>query len=439
MDDRLLLDCGPETPRAALRHQGSLQSLSHIAITRDSPDHSAPMALLSRSWAKNAEPFTVIGPPSVIASWSSWTSPTDQVRWQVAMPGDVIPVAHYELRVLAATQDDTEAVIYDVTCSDNTRLLYAPSIVPLPQGTVTATAGRDFDLVLLAVPFPDQDNAQGKSGENDAHSVFPQNVIRLGEVGAVTKRTKIIPVDLSHHSPPDLLKKIASWGGQVVDDGHAFSLARVFPSPAHTPAQPPQRVTTPPLPLRTLILGGARSGKSAFAERLLAGANVTYVATGPRSHDSDPDWQARVQSHQARRPAHWRTIETTDINAALYAADGPVLVDCLSLWLTDLMSRCGAWRDSPGWVDALDSHIDALVIAWQATTVPVVAVSSEVGSGVIPGTTSGRLFRDWLGVVNTRLSLASDRVLLVIAGRYLDLSAPPAINTDIASTLKGEL
>jgi hypothetical protein len=95
------------------------------------------------------------------------------------------------------------------------------------------------------------------------------------------------------------------------------------------------------------------------------------------------------------------------------------------MWLTSVMSQCGAWDDAPGWQSALDRRVDALVEAWHGVQVPVVAVSNEVGSGVVPGTRSGRLFRDQLGRLNTRISAASERVLLVVAGRALDLTAVP--------------
>ena len=107
---------------------------------------------------------------------------------------------------------------------------------------------------------------------------------------------------------------------------------------------------------RVLVLGGARSGKSLTAERLLAARDqVDYVATGAAPDASDPEWAARVATHQQRRPPHWATLETLDLESVLAAPDlsarqlaTPVLVDCLSTWLAGVMDECGLWSAAPG-------------------------------------------------------------------------------------------
>jgi adenosylcobinamide kinase/adenosylcobinamide-phosphate guanylyltransferase len=176
---------------------------------------------------------------------------------------------------------------------------------------------------------------------------------------------------------------------------------------------------------RVLILGGARSGKSRHAERLLAAhPEVIYLATGQPPSAADPEWADRVKTHQERRPAHWRTVETVDVAAALRSADAPVLVDCLGTWLTRLCDQTGAWESAPGWRQRTDEQLDGLLDAWRAARVPVVAVSNEVGSGVVPETASGRLFRDELGSLNRRVAEASDKVLLMVAGRAIELENP---------------
>lgn len=173
---------------------------------------------------------------------------------------------------------------------------------------------------------------------------------------------------------------------------------------------------------RTLILGGARSGKSRRAERLLAEhAEVIYLATGYPPSAADGEWAERVRLHQERRPEGWRTVETVDVASALRSADAPVLVDCLGTWLTRVCDDSGAWEQAPGWRERTGEQVDGLLQAWRAARVPVVAVSNEVGSGVVPETPSGRLFRDELGALNTRVAEASDRVLLMVAGRALEL------------------
>lgn len=186
---------------------------------------------------------------------------------------------------------------------------------------------------------------------------------------------------------------------------------------------------------RVLLLGGARSGKSAAAEAMAAAAAadrpVTYVATADRRPD-DPDWAARIAAHRQRRPAHWRTVESADPAAAI--AHGGVadviLVDCFALWLTRAMDAVHAWDDDAWAADAaaqLTDRADALVAAWRAASATVIGVSNEVGMGVVPATTSGRRFRDELGRLNVALAAAADEVYLVVAGRLLPLARAGAV------------
>jgi adenosylcobinamide kinase/adenosylcobinamide-phosphate guanylyltransferase len=158
---------------------------------------------------------------------------------------------------------------------------------------------------------------------------------------------------------------------------------------------------------RTLVLGGSRSGKSAFAESLLAGEPaVEYVATA-LADPRDAEWTARIAAHRAGRPPHWSTLETSDVAEVLRRDGVAVLIDSITLWLS-------AGLDDP-------ARVDALCGAWGASARRVVAVSDEVGSGVVPATDTGRLFRDALGVLNQRLAAAADDVHLVVAGLPLRL------------------
>jgi adenosylcobinamide kinase/adenosylcobinamide-phosphate guanylyltransferase len=164
------------------------------------------------------------------------------------------------------------------------------------------------------------------------------------------------------------------------------------------------------------VLGGARSGKSHYAETLLAGTDdVDYVACGAAPGDDD-EWAERIALHRARRPASWRTVETLDLPDVLGRRGPPVLVDCLTTWLAGTMDDCGVWAGRPGADERLAAAVDAVVAAWSGAHRRVVGVSNEVGSGIVPATPSGRRFRDELGVLNARLAAASDRVVLVTAG-----------------------
>ncbi len=160
----------------------------------------------------------------------------------------------------------------------------------------------------------------------------------------------------------------------------------------------------------SLVLGGARSGKSAVAERLCErpGA-VTYVATAVVPED-DGDFVARVAAHRARRPPTWTTVEAGPaevVDAVQQAAAGPVLVDSLTTWVA-------ASADF-----AVDG--DGLCAAMSQRTGDLVVVSDEVGLGVHPATEAGRRFRDSLGLLNQAVAEVADRVLLVVAGRVLPL------------------
>jgi adenosylcobinamide kinase / adenosylcobinamide-phosphate guanylyltransferase len=175
-------------------------------------------------------------------------------------------------------------------------------------------------------------------------------------------------------------------------------------------------------PFRVLVLGGARSGKSVTAERMLAERErVDYVACGPTADGTDPSWAERVRVHQDRRPAHWTTLETLDVAGVLAEAPPareavPVLVDCLSTWLAGVMDDCGLWAEAASADKEVASCVDTLLDAWRSTRRQVVAVSNEVGSGVVPATVSGGRFRDELGTLNARIAAECEQVWLCVAG-----------------------
>ncbi|WP_106178346.1 bifunctional adenosylcobinamide kinase/adenosylcobinamide-phosphate guanylyltransferase [Prauserella shujinwangii] len=173
---------------------------------------------------------------------------------------------------------------------------------------------------------------------------------------------------------------------------------------------------------RVLVLGGVRSGKSRHAEQLMSRHNhVVYVAAGLPPSADDPEWAARVAAHRARRPPHWRTVETDDLTGTLRELTTPVLIDCLGTWVSRVLDEVGAWQQEDGWQERVDERLQAFVDTWRATTVPVVAVSNEVGSGVVPPTPAGRIFRDVLGSLNTAVAAESHSVRLVVAGRVIHI------------------
>jgi adenosylcobinamide kinase/adenosylcobinamide-phosphate guanylyltransferase len=159
-------------------------------------------------------------------------------------------------------------------------------------------------------------------------------------------------------------------------------------------------------PQLTLVLGGARSGKSRYAESLTTSLPPAwiYLATAePR----DAEMAERIAAHRSRRGAGWRTIEEPhDIAAVLAADEGTTLIDCLTLWLSNRM-LAGA---------DIDTEIVGLEVALAARLRPAVLVSNEVGAGIVPDNALARRFRDLQGRLNQRLAARADRVVLVIAG-----------------------
>lgn len=180
---------------------------------------------------------------------------------------------------------------------------------------------------------------------------------------------------------------------------------------------------------RTLVLGGARSGKSAHAEGLLpADAAVTYVATARRDPD-DAEWTARIDAHVARRPPAWRTVEPApdglaDLITQAKPGDPPLLVDDLATWLTGVLDDMAAWDGGADALAEAGRHADRLVAAVAGSAGRLVLVSAEVGLGVVPETRSGRLFRDGLGSLNAGLAAVCDEVVLLVAGIPLPLRSP---------------
>jgi adenosylcobinamide kinase/adenosylcobinamide-phosphate guanylyltransferase len=167
----------------------------------------------------------------------------------------------------------------------------------------------------------------------------------------------------------------------------------------------------------TFLLGGARSGKSSLAVDLARTWNgpVSVIATG---EPGDEEMAARIRIHRAERPGEWETIEEPiELEAALRRVppEGAAVVDCLSLWVANLMER----GDGDAEIETLGSAAAALASKRTALTV---AVSNEVGLGVVPATELGRRYRDVLGRINAQWAAAADDAALVIAGRMLPLS-----------------
>lgn len=286
---------------------------------------------------------------------------------------------------------------WDVTAPDGGRLLIAgePGDVPEPPA-----AAMPYDVALLDV------------------IASPWQLGELRQRGLVRAGTIVAAFYLDDAIAPEreIARRCGLWGVTLPDDGNFL----------REPARAPEP------PARTLVLGGARSGKSAEAELRLAGEpEVTYLATAAAPDGrSDPDWAQRIAAHRAGRPRGWKTAEGADAAEVLRHSSGAVLLDGIGTWLAGIMDDCGAWDPASGEAGgraggsasaaaAIDAAVDGLIGAWRQAPGRIVAVSDEVGSGIVPATRSGRLFRDRLGQLNQRLAAESEEVVLVVAGRIL--------------------
>jgi adenosylcobinamide kinase/adenosylcobinamide-phosphate guanylyltransferase len=301
---------------------------------------------------------------------------------------ELVLISGHRVRALAV---DGPGTGYEVTGPGGARLLYLPpraAPAGLPEGL------EPYDMAMLDV------------------IARPDALARLRAEGAVKATTDVVAVHIGHEVPPgaELHRRLAAAGARAVPDGQTLLVGEYY--------------AAPDLPRRTLVLGGARSGKSVEAERRLAAfPEVVYVATGG-AREGDPDWADRVARHRERRPGTWRTLESCDLVPLLGEPGPPLLVDCLALWLTDAMDSVGAWDDErweAGGRRALHERTDELVAAVRATRRRVVAVSNEVGSGVHPATPAGRRFRDELGRLNAAFAAECEHVLLIVAGQAVTL------------------
>ncbi|MBZ9642872.1 bifunctional adenosylcobinamide kinase/adenosylcobinamide-phosphate guanylyltransferase [Streptomyces sp. PSKA30] len=357
VDGALLLDLTPGAAFAAARAGRSLSGVRQVLLSH--PHYGPPVEVPAG-----------LPQPGRVPDGREWALLTGHRVRAVAM--------------------DSPGTGYAVTGPDGQRVLYLPpggAPAGLEEGSAQA---EPYDMLLADVV--------GR----------PDGLARLRAVGAVGPTTDVVAVHLDHDVPPgaELRRRLAAAGARAVPDGTTLAVGAYE--------------DVPDVPRRTLVLGGARSGKSVEAERRLeAFPDVLYVATGG-TRNGDGEWAERVAAHRERRPGSWRTAETCDLVPLLKEDGPPLLIDCLSLWLTDAMDSVGAWDDAE-WADggerALRERVRELTEAVRQTRRVVVAVSNEVGSGIVPATASGRRYRDELGRLNAAFAGECEQVLLVVAGQ----------------------
>jgi adenosylcobinamide kinase / adenosylcobinamide-phosphate guanylyltransferase len=409
VDGCLLIDPGPDAGSGGV----DLTGVRTVLITHDHPDHLDPAFLLAWSWASGPR-LLVAGPPEAIDRCRDWVGPDAPLEFRALAAGDglVVDGSDGALRVRAlpaahstrgGRDHDATALLFEVAGA-GARLLYATDTAALPHDTLAGP----YDLVLLELTFGD--TTEHRSAHLDLPS-FGHEVARLRADGRMARGARVVAVHLSHHNPIDLADRLAGIGVEVLPDGSVLRVGQAGPRAGR----------------RLLVTGGARCGKSHRAESLVAGRTpVTYVATAP-AYPEDPEWVARVVEHRARRPRAWGLRETADVAGVLREAGAQetVLVDCLTLWVTALVDRAAAWDDAPGAHAVVEEAVADLVDALGSARADVVIVTNEVGSGIAPATTSGRLFRDLLGLANTALATACDDVEIVTSGIPRTLKGRP--------------
>ena len=289
-------------------------------------------------------------------------------------------------------------------------VLWAPVGGLLPAATLDALAEADLDAAALALPGgAGTTGGTGTGGAPVDAAELGRTLAALRRVGAVQPGCDLVAIGLHHGADPGRYGPVlAGWGVRIAPDGAPLGRGHAAADGA--------------APARTLVLGAAASGKSAHAESLLvADAEVDYLPTGPAPGPDDADWAARVHRHVERRPPWWRTLEGIDLVTALDTPGPALLVDSIGSWVAAALGRSGAWDDADGWRQRYETEADTVVDGWRQARRRVVAVAEETGWGVVPATRSGGVFRDAVGRLNARLATETERVVLVVAGRPVDL------------------
>jgi adenosylcobinamide kinase/adenosylcobinamide-phosphate guanylyltransferase len=226
LDDDVLIDCGPETPGAVVRHGRTLAAVGHVLITHAHFDHLGPQALLIRSWITGLGELELVGPTDALEVCRHWVGPRDPVRFTPVAAGDRVAVGRYDVRVLPARHRvfrDGDAVLYDITGPDGARILWATDTGPWDEGWFDAVRGARYEAVFL-------EETLGEREEISDHHLglarFGAMLDRLRTAGAVDEATEVVAVHLGHHNPaPDELdRRLSALGARAGDDGEVVDL-----------------------------------------------------------------------------------------------------------------------------------------------------------------------------------------------------------------------
>lgn len=220
IDDRLLVELGPDGPRAALRQGVDLRAVEVVLVTHAHPDHHAWPAWMWRGWAEGRRPLTLVAPAAVLAA--AWPHLDPTVEAIEVSAGDRLHVAGYDVVAVPATHAGPAAgpaVLYDVTGPDGTRILWATDTGVLTGAALELVGDGAYDAVLLdltSAHLPDHHDLR----------TWPEQVAELRRRGAVTDRTAVYAIHLGHDNPPpdELDSLLAGWGASAPRDGAILQL-----------------------------------------------------------------------------------------------------------------------------------------------------------------------------------------------------------------------
>jgi adenosylcobinamide kinase/adenosylcobinamide-phosphate guanylyltransferase len=418
-----ILDWGPTTAVRAAEFGIDLSCLEHVFITHAHPDHFDPQFLLWEQWAARTTPLHVWGPSAMVRIAQDWVGQSAAVQLHQVSAGQVLPLdpeSGWSVISLAANHDPfntdpiaADTVLYSLRDARDVSALYATDTATFTISESCASALRahghlPWRFVAMEQTFGHR--ADHHSGHHDLVS-FRTQLEYFTIVGAIDDHSSVIAIHLGHENDPNTLEsELCALGATAARDGMQLGERELHTHDVGGHVH--------------LVLGGARSGKSRYAQGLLDGADqVTYVATGYPPESDDQAWQARIMKHRADRPEHWHTVESIDLARCINTAPGAVLIDCLGLWLTRTIDSLDGWSAHEGdLLPQILGQLDSILTAARSHTSPIVFVSNEVGAGVTPSTESGRLFQDLLGRVNQTVADSCDQTTYLIAGQPLRIT-----------------